>query len=78
MRKNAVAAALLVLLSQPASAQWVQTGGPQGAWVNVVCVGQSGMFAGTRGGGVFASTDGGAHWAAANSGIPEIMGTVVI
>jgi photosystem II stability/assembly factor-like uncharacterized protein len=59
----------LLLLCTFASAQWVQTNGPNG--VDIRCVARSGpnLFAGTYGSGVFLSIDNGTSWTAVNTGL---------
>jgi photosystem II stability/assembly factor-like uncharacterized protein len=71
---------LLAIISQPPSAQWVQTNWPLGApWVRtgLVSVGITSIvasggniFAGKWEGGVFLSTDNGISWTAVSNGLP--------
>lgn len=49
-------------------AQWVQTNGPYGGYIDALAVNGSYLFAGT-GDGVFRSADNGANWTAANQGL---------
>jgi len=70
MRTQAICLALVIGLLCPfASAQWVQTNGPNG--VDIRCVARSGpnLFAGTYGSGVYLSTNNGASWTAVNTGL---------
>jgi photosystem II stability/assembly factor-like uncharacterized protein len=62
---------LAILLSFPylAGAQWVQTAGPGGGYIEALAVSGANIFAGT-GDGVFLSADHGKSWKAANSGLP--------
>ena len=53
----------------PVLAQWVQTNGPYGGYVNAFVVSGSNLFAGTNGAGVFLSSDFGKNWSAENSGL---------
>ncbi len=60
---------VIALLCPLASAQWVQTNGPNG--VDIRCVARSGpnLFAGTYGNGVYLSTNTGGNWTAVNTGL---------
>ncbi len=53
---NKVIAALIVfsalLCSNPLFAQWAQTNGPYGGWVNALAISGTNLFAGTGGGGL--------------------------
>jgi ligand-binding sensor domain-containing protein len=62
---------LAVLLSWqiPSRAQWAQTNGPYGGFINCLAVVDTNLFAGTYGGGVFRSADNGATWTAAGTGL---------
>ena len=68
-------AIVLVLLCPIATAQWVQTNGPNGGDIRCFAVapaaGDSGrtLLAGTYSSGVFRSSDGGTRWSAANAGL---------
>ena len=62
---------LLVLISAPLSAQWVQTGAPGSASIMCMVAKEGNLFAGTWGSGVYKSTDGGATWNPANNGMAE-------
>ena len=42
----------LAFLCPRSHAQWIQTAGPEGAWVRQLAVSGSSLFAGTWGGGV--------------------------
>ncbi|MBN1756728.1 MAG: T9SS type A sorting domain-containing protein [Chitinispirillaceae bacterium] len=61
----------LLFCAISSSAQWVQTGGPEGGRIHAFCVADSNNFAGT-GGGVFVSTDKGASWTSVNSGLTNL------
>ena len=62
---------LFLFISRFTSAQWAQTGGPQGINVNVFYQKGSMLFCGTSSQGVFRSTDHGATWTAANASIGD-------
>lgn len=53
-------------------AQWIQTNGPYGGYVNVLTAGGSNLYAGTSGGGVFISTNSGASWTGINTGLTDM------
>ncbi|MER3523752.1 MAG: hypothetical protein C4326_06695 [Ignavibacteria bacterium] len=64
----------LMLMSQPAGAQWVHTNGPYGGLtsalgVNPNAVGGTTIFVGTLAGGNFRSTNNGATWTASSNGL---------
>ena len=61
---------ILLFFPQSVSAQWVQTGGPEGGTVYVFAVSGTNLFAGARN-GVFLSTNNGATWATVGSGLPD-------
>jgi hypothetical protein len=61
---------ILLFFPQWATAQWVQTGGPEGGNITALAVSGTNLFAGTTGGGVFLSKDNGKNWKAVNSGLP--------
>ena len=52
-----------------AAAQWLQTAGPEGGFVQCLAGNGSAVFAGTYGGGAFVSTNGGVTWSVANAGL---------
>ncbi|MEK9135710.1 MAG: FlgD immunoglobulin-like domain containing protein [Bacteroidota bacterium] len=62
-----------VLLVGAVQAQWVQTNGPYGGFVNAIAVSGTNLFAGTAnfgvGDGVFLSTNNGTSWTAVNTGL---------
>ena len=53
-----------VLLLHPGTlhAQWIQTNGPYGGYIQCFAVSGTNLFAGTGGGGVFLSTNNGTSW----------------
>jgi hypothetical protein len=51
------------------AAQWVQTGGPEGGYIQCFAVSGTTVCAGTYGGGAFISPDGGSTWSVVNSGL---------
>ncbi len=58
-------------------AQWVQTNGPFGGFIQCFAVspnnaGGMNIFVGTRGGGIFFSTNSGARWVSVNSGLTNL------
>ncbi len=61
----------LLLSTQIAQAQWVQTSGSLGGAINCITVSGTDFFAGVIGGGIFHSTDDGTTWVAANIGLPR-------
>jgi hypothetical protein len=75
MRTQSICLALVIVLLYPyASAQWVQTNGPNGADIRRVARSGPNLFAGTYK-GVFLSTDNGTNWTEVNSGVPvDILG----
>ena len=65
---------LLVVFSiftttSPLHAQWIQTNGPYGGFINCFAVSGTNLFAGTTRGGVFLSTNNGTSWSAVNTGL---------
>jgi hypothetical protein len=59
----------LATLPTAAQAQWVQTSGLYGGYVDALAVSGSKVFAGTWGGGAFVSTNNGTSWTAVNNGL---------
>src|SRR5258707_14431885 len=57
-----VAVLYLFTTTNPLLAQWVQSYGPYGGFVNSLAVSDTNLYAGTYGGGVFLSTNNGASW----------------
>src|SRR3989337_1316958 len=57
------------LLTQICFAQWYQTNGPYGGFINCLTVSGTNLFAGTRSGGVFLSTNSGSSWVEVNNGL---------
>jgi photosystem II stability/assembly factor-like uncharacterized protein len=57
--------------------QFVQTGGPNGGYVNALAVKGETVFAGTSGGGVFLSTNNGSSWTPINAGLTDLNVTVI-
>src|SRR5258707_1335052 len=53
---------LVFSVVNPLLAQWVQTNGPFGGYVNSITISDKNLFAGTFGGGVFLSTNNGTTW----------------
>ena len=52
------------------NAQWVQTNGPYGGFIEDIAISGNNIFAGTSGsGGVYLSTNNGTSWAAVNNGL---------
>jgi photosystem II stability/assembly factor-like uncharacterized protein len=64
--------ALLVIRQSESQAQWVQTAGPYGGYVQAFAVSGTNLFAGTGGGGVFLSENNGTSWTAVNSGLTNM------
>ncbi len=64
--------ALMVLLAQTVSAQWVRTNGPYGGNVMALLVSDSTIWVGLADGGVFRSTSNGTSWFAAGLTDSEI------
>ncbi|MGH7452562.1 MAG: regulator, partial [bacterium] len=62
-------AAVVLLGAQSLQAQWIQTNGPYGGYIQCFAVSGSNLFAGTNGGGVFLSTNNGTSWTAVNTGL---------
>lgn len=56
----------------PLSAQWVQTAGPEGWYVQCLTVKGNTLLAGTYGNGVLLSTNGGASWIALRNGLTHM------
>jgi hypothetical protein len=69
MRSFTFISVATALLIQTASAQWVQTGGPEGGTIDFLGVIGDNIVAGAGGGAVFISTDKGARWNPADSAI---------
>ena len=69
----------LSLLCPYASAQWVQTSGPEGGQIHCIVAIDSRLFAGTSG-GVFLSTNAGTTWTPVNAGLwnPVVVSLVVL
>jgi hypothetical protein len=61
---------VLLDLMNPLNAQWIQTNGPYGGYINSFTVNGTNIFVGTLSSGVFRSTNNGAGWIAVNSGLP--------
>ncbi|MBU2636676.1 MAG: regulator, partial [Bacteroidetes bacterium] len=59
----------LFTTTNPLHAQWIQTNGPYGSYVNCFAVSGTNLFAGTYGGGVFLSTNNGTSWTGASTGL---------
>jgi photosystem II stability/assembly factor-like uncharacterized protein len=57
-----VTVVVLINISTKLQAQWVQTNGPQGGYVECFDFDSTFVFAGTLGSGVFRSTDAGSSW----------------
>ncbi len=57
---------------QSIHAQWVQTNGPQGGYVNCLTLSSGNLFAGTNGAGIFLSTDNGTTWKPVNTGLTNL------
>ncbi len=68
MRKLLLALLLSHVGLHSAHAQWVQTNGPYGGYINCFTVSGTNLFAGTSG-GVFLSTNNGTSWTAVNNGL---------
>jgi photosystem II stability/assembly factor-like uncharacterized protein len=62
---------ILLLSSQVARAQWVQTNGPEGGQIDCFVSSGASMFAGTCGGGIYISSDSGIGWISRNSGLAD-------
>lgn len=60
-----------LLFSIGISAQWINTNGPGGSFIQALVVSRNNLFAGTYSGGVFISTNNGNNWNAVNSGLPN-------
>jgi hypothetical protein len=69
MRSFTFISVATALLIQTVSAQWVQTGGPEGGTIDFLGVIGDNIVAGVGGGAVFISTDKGARWNPADSAI---------
>src|SRR5262245_49489058 len=71
---------LLLMLSfqlcerNPLFAQWIQTNGPYGGYVNCFEVSGTNLFVGTYG-GVFISTNNGASWTSVNTSLTSLVVT---
>ena len=71
-------------LTMIANAQWQQTNGPCGGYINCLAISGTNIFAGTNG-GVILSTNNGSSWSAVNTGLPPntsvwslaISGTII-
>ena len=59
---------VLLILSIPTRAQWIQTNGPDGGGVCSFATLGTNLFAGTSG-GIFLSTNNGSSWSAVNTGL---------
>src|SRR5512141_2499794 len=62
-------ALIIVLFSHSSPAQWVQTNGPYGGFINCLAVRGTDLFAGTAADGVFLSTNGGTNWTPVDAGL---------
>lgn len=72
-----LAAVCLLCCANNAFSQFVQTGGPNGGYVNVLAVKGDTVFAGTEAGGVFLSANSGASWSPVNTGLTNLDVTVI-
>ncbi len=62
--------AFIFVARSPLPAQWVQTNGPYGGWVNATGAKGGDLFLATSfNGGIFRSTDSGSSWKAVNDGL---------
>ena len=78
MRTQSICLALATVLLCPfASAQWVQTNGPNGGSVYCFAVSGTNLFAGTQGGGAFLSTNNGTSWTATGLTNTHVFGLAV-
>jgi hypothetical protein len=69
MRRRTTCLVLVIVLVCPfASAQWIQTNGPNGGDIRCFAVSGVNLFAGT-GNGVYRSTNNGIEWTAVNAGL---------
>src|SRR5947208_2499102 len=70
---------LCLLLSEWTDAQWQQTNGPYGGFIQCIAISGSSIFAGTAyNDGVFLSTNNGASWAPVNSGLSNTNVTSLV
>ena len=60
---------LVFSISPESHAQWVQTHGPFGGWVECIVLKDSNLFVGIQSHGVFRSTDSGMTWKPASLGL---------
>ena len=60
---------IIICVTHYLPAQWVQTNGPYGGFINCITTNGSNLFAGTNEGGVFLSTNNGNSWTAINAGL---------
>jgi photosystem II stability/assembly factor-like uncharacterized protein len=67
----AVVLCVLALPPEPARAQWVQTGGPEGGEISSIVSNASMVLAATYN-GVFRSSDSGMTWALVNTGLTKL------
>ncbi|HOS49445.1 MAG TPA: regulator, partial [Bacteroidia bacterium] len=72
MKRIFLAILIHLLMLMNASAQWVQTNGPEGGYINCIAISGSNIFAGTLGAGVFLSTNNGSSWNAVNAGLTSL------
>jgi hypothetical protein len=60
---------LTLLMPFALAAQWVQTNGPYGGFVQIFAVSGTNLYVGTGGGGVFVTTNNGTSWTGASAGM---------
>jgi len=67
--KKAFSVLVILFISFQLNAQWVQTNGPGGGYVNCLLLKGANIYAGTRDAGIFLSSNNGTNWVQKNSGL---------